>query len=170
MISMPNLETIAATILVLVTLGVAFAFGLRQYRQLIRYGHAVASEERDFMWRTARRRLLISCMLGLVGLLIGATYLSGLDHSVAAIGDSRGQQPLNPVEKQVVKLFSGSWIAILLLLLGIVAAVGLDLWYVRRHWRQSLQQIRDDRRDMMDRQLARLRAEHREAQIDPELN
>ena len=144
---------------------IALVFGWRQFRQVRRSRYAPPSEEQQFLMQTARRRLIISAMLGVLAIAFAGIYLSGLD---ALIGVRGNDQP--PVAPEVGRLFLWAWIGILFILLCIVIGVGIDLWHIRRHWRQSLQRIQADRREMLDHQLARLRAEHREAQIDPELN
>lgn len=168
------MEKLLAAGLVCVTVGVACAFGYRQFLQLKRVRRAGAnSEESRFLARSSRRRLIISCLLALVGVLIGVTYLSGLDHSVLKLGDelqNAQRRPLTPEERQVVQWYGACWIGILLLLLGIVIGVGVDLLDVRRHFQQTTERLRDDRRAMMQRQLEAMRAEHREANFNPEWN
>jgi len=166
---MPTSETIVAGLLVVVTLGVAGVFGWRQFRQARRFKITPPSDEQRFMYRVARRRLVISVMLALVGLAIAAMYISGLENSIPSMTQAQGH-PAPPVEKTTAKIYLWCWIVILSLLLAVVIAVGIDLWDVRRHWRRALQQIQSDRRQMLDAQLPRLRDEHRRANIDPELN
>lgn len=166
---MPTGETAVAGIIVCVTLGVAGVFGWRQFRQAQRSKIAPASDEQRFQYRVARRRLVISVMLALIGLAIAAMYLSGLENSIPTITQAQ-EHPVPPVERTTAKIYLWCWIAILSLLMAVVIAVGIDLWDVRRHWRQALQQIRNDRRDMLAAQLPRMRDEHRRANIDPELN
>jgi uncharacterized membrane protein YjgN (DUF898 family) len=167
-------ETILAAALVIFTVGVAAVFGWRQFRQLRRANPSADSADRQFTIRSSRRRLVISVMLAIVGLLIGATYLTGLDRSVLAIGDqldnAAERPPLTDAQLRVVRIYGAMWIGILVLLLGIVIGVGIDLYSMRRHFRQSHNRILADRRAMMERQLALMRAEHRDANFNPEWN
>ncbi|MFL5330532.1 MAG: hypothetical protein ACJ8C4_16640 [Gemmataceae bacterium] len=159
------METVFPTLFAAGILAIAIAFGWRQFWQLRRSRSAEASEEQRFLAQTARRRLVISAMLATLAVIFAAIYLTGLDARID-LKENNGAR----VAPEIGRLFLWSWISVLLLLLGVVIGVGIDLWHIRRHWRQSLQRIHADRRDMLDHHLPRLRAEHREAQIDPELN
>src|SRR5947209_36238 len=139
---MPSRESIFAATIAIVSLGVAIIFGWRQFRQL-RRGPNPDSADYRFVTRTARRRLIISGMLGLIGLLIGAYYLTGLDQAVVELKPIALDKPPDENQRRILQLSIYCWIGILILLFGIVIAVGIDLWDVRRHWRQSLQRIRD---------------------------
>jgi len=162
---MVSVDVTIATLLVVVTLGVASFFGWRQFWQIRRLKIDTPSSEQQFMLRVARRRLVISVLLVLVAIGIATLYVSGLEEAIRVL-----HEMADPEKRQTAKLYVWIWLSILVILLAIVTLVGIDLWDVRRHWRQSLQQIRDERREMMDEQLAKLRDEHRRAQLDPERN
>jgi hypothetical protein len=40
-----------------------------------------------------------------------------------------------------------------------VVVIAIDMAVIRRYWAKSFQRLRDDRREMLDRQLDRLKAE-----------
>jgi hypothetical protein len=159
-------EQLWAVALIVVSIGVAVAFGWRQYRYLRRTGASPGqSEERIVLRRSARRRLAVSVMIGLCGVLIAATYLSGLDRAVVQIGEERqrlpagDRPPLGAAELHDVQQYSALWIGVMVLLMFALTLIAVDIWDVRRHWRKSLRRLSDDRRAMLERQLARLRAE-----------
>lgn len=141
-------EHIWAAILVTLTLGVALAFGYRQYRAIRRNTGTALSEDRTVLRESARRRLLVSVMIGLCGVLIAGPYLTGLADRV-----------VNDGQRQDAREYFLWWAAVMVLLVISLAVIGYDITVVRRHWRKSLQRLNDDRRAMMQRQLARLRAE-----------
>jgi hypothetical protein len=167
---MPAWEQLWAVGLVVASVGVALAFGWRQWRYLRRTAAADGhSEERVVLRRSARRRLAVSVMIGLCGVFIAMTYLTGLDRAVVQIGAEREQvpaaerRPLAEGELRDVRQYGYWWAAIMVLLVAALAVMAVDVWDVRRHWRNSLRRISDDRRAMMERQLARLRAERSES-------
>lgn len=161
---MPIAEYLIAGLLVVASVGVATVFGYRQARQL-RANANPSTDDQKFAYRTARRRLLIGLLLGVAGVLMAATYLAGWATSVDAIGEQRAgkavedHRPLDSNERAVMRAFGYSWIGVLVLLLAIVCLVGWDLHDVRRHWRHSLNRLRDDRRAMLNRQIANIRAQ-----------
>jgi len=141
-------EHVGAAVLVALTLGVAVVFGYRQCRLIRRTDVCGPSEERSVLRASARRRLAVSFMIGLCGLLIAGPYLTGLADRV-----------VNDGQRQDAREYFIWWAAVMVLLMIALAVIGYDMAIVRRHWRKSLQRLHDDRRAMMQRQLARLRAE-----------
>jgi sterol desaturase/sphingolipid hydroxylase (fatty acid hydroxylase superfamily) len=141
-------EHVGAAILVTLTLVVAVVFGYRQCRLIRKADSGGPSEERAVLRASARRRLLVSVMIGLCGVLIAGPYFTGLADRVAHDG-----------QRQDAREYFLWWAAVMVLLMVSLAVIGYDMAVVRRHWRKSLRRLNDDRRAMMQRQLARLRAE-----------
>jgi type VI protein secretion system component VasF len=161
---MPSTETIMASVLVTVTCGSAIIFGFRQLRYL-RAHSDTATDDAVMLKKSAVRRLIVSLFLICAGLLIAATYLSGLAAEMERIGIEREQvaaearAPLSDADKHSVRSFTYLWIVALCCVGAAVLLIGYDMFHVRKHWTQRLNRLRNDRRAMLDRQLSRLRAE-----------
>src|SRR5262245_29553986 len=113
---MPTGEHLLAGFLVIATLGVAIVFGVRQFHQLRSDGPD--TDERLFLRRTARRRLFVSVLLGIVALLVAANYVTGLDRNFLAMGEVRQQEggdparPMKEADKATFGLYTLLWVAI----------------------------------------------------------
>jgi hypothetical protein len=151
-----------AFVAVLGVLGVVFA--VRQVRLLRRLpgpGGDLSPEARGYLRGQAWRRLVLcGLMLVLAGLLAGA-YGSGMVERMQAIGDAGererlagGKPELNADDRAFVGFSSAYWLAIVLLLLGVIVTALFDLWYIRRFEVRELRRIQDDRRAMIEHELA----------------
>lgn len=153
-----------ASVLVTLTCGSAIVFGFRQLRYLRSQGEP-PTDDAVMLKKSAVRRLIVSVFLIFAGVMIAATYLTGLAAEMERIGVEREQiaaearGPLSDAEKQSVRSFTYLWIAALCCVGVAVLLIGYDMYHVRKHWTKSLERLRDDRRAMLDRQLSRLRAE-----------
>lgn len=159
---MSTTETLFAASIVTLTCGTSFLFGCWYVRTLRRSASAQATDvDRGLLRRSAIRRLIVSIFLCLAGGLIAATYMTGLAAEIDQIAAKRENEriPLDAQERQAVSWFIGAWIAALTCVGISVVLIGVDMYYVRKHWSRRLARLRDDRRAMMERQLSRLRAE-----------
>ena len=157
---MHQFEHVWAASLVVVAVGAALAFGWRQARFLWT-APASDSEERAVMRRSARRRLVVSALVAACGVLIAGPYLTGLAGRINALVDlpPGERQPLSDEQRHDVWMYYLCWAAVMVALVIALVIIAVDFWDVRRFWRRSLQRLNDDRRAMLERQLARLRAE-----------
>jgi len=163
---MANNETIWAGALVTLTCGSALYFGWRQLRYLRRVSTDDGTgSDRAMLRQSAIRRLIVSAALCVAGCLIAATYFTGLAAEIEHIAAKREQQPpgertpLDENERRDFRSYTLLWIGALTLVGVAVVLIGVDMYFVRRHWTRRLDRLRDDRRAMLDRQLGRLRAE-----------
>ncbi len=69
---------------------------------------------------------------------------------------------LTPEQKQFARIWGWYWIAFMLILFLVLLLTGIDLWFVRRYGLKQHRQLIADRREMLQRQLHRLRQEHNE--------
>ncbi|MBL8794523.1 MAG: hypothetical protein JNM56_11505 [Planctomycetia bacterium] len=104
-------------------------------------------------------------MLVLAGLVAGA-YASGMEEKAAELGRdlqaqrARGEAVIvTPEQQQFRKFYGGYWIAVLLVLLGVVVLAGSDIVAIRRHGRRQLRQLDDDRQEMIRQQVAVFRSQ-----------
>ena len=109
------------------------------------------------------RRLTSSAFLLLIAVLlvVAQFWLEGPAEHLANLRD-HSDIPLDSAQKNFLRLYSGVWIAILLLLFVVVLLAAIDLWSIRRFGRLQQRKLRDDRRAMIARQLRRLREEKQE--------
>jgi H+/gluconate symporter-like permease len=157
-------------LLVAALLLMAFFYGARQLRQLRRLRQAtdLPDDERDYEWRKARWRLVSSGLLLLLALLL-ASVLLFLEGPAQTLADQRealhqaGQNPpFDAEQKHFLRWWGGSWIAILLTLLAVVFLAALDLFATRRYGLRQHRKLQAERRDMIARQVSRLRQEWNE--------
>jgi hypothetical protein len=97
--------------------------------------------------------------------MVGGWYVSGLDAKYEEIGQQAAEQAdrpvpdLDPVQHHWVTFFAFYWILAILLLLGMIYIALMDYWAVRRFGLRQTRQLQADRRAMLERQMALLRAE-----------
>ena len=77
---------------------------------------------------------------------------------------------MTPEQEQAKQFFAYYWIAVLLQLLVLIILVAFELGAIRRYAARHSRQIRDDRRTMLERELAALRRERRGTPGDPSAN
>lgn len=153
------LQIVFGAALVAALLGVALYYAWRQVRALRRLRHLpdLPGAEARYVRRQAWRRLAGSVlMLVLAGLL--AVVLVYLEAPTQQIAD-RSDTPLSSDERNVVNLWAGGWIAILLVLMVVVFLAAWDLWATRLYGVRELRKIQADRRAMIERQASRVRRE-----------
>jgi hypothetical protein len=105
-------------------------------------------------------------MLLLAGLLAGA--LIYLEATAQRLADQREAAPegapyvWTPAERVFLRFWGGYWIGVLLVLLALMVLTGYDLWSLRRRALHEYRRLQADRRDMIERQMVRLRQERDE--------
>jgi hypothetical protein len=159
-------QIVFGALLVVVLLGVAGFYGWRQVALLrrLRLRQDIPSEEDDYLRRQAWRRLINS---GLMVLLAGmlAFVLVTLEGPVGKVAKEReaytaeNAPPFTPAEKDLLHVWGGLYVAILLVLLAVLFVAGADLWSTRRYARKAYRKLQADRRAMIERQLLRMRQE-----------
>jgi hypothetical protein len=161
------LQQIVVTVVLIALLGgLAGYFAWRQIQTLrdLREDDNLPSEDRRYFRRQAWRRL-VGCglMMLLLGLFGGTFFFEG---AVAQFAEERqaareqGPEPeFSPEQRLLMKFYGGYWIAILLLVLGLVGIAFVDLLAIRRYGQRHFRKLQEDRRAMIERQVARLRQE-----------
>jgi hypothetical protein len=102
-------------------------------------------------------------MVILAGLLIGS-YLLGQERRATELIKAERPAPAaatSDEQKRFVNQYSLFWIVFSLVLLGLVWLAFIDLWAIRRYAMRQYRQIQEDRRDMIEREVARLHGHER---------
>lgn len=160
-------QIIFGVILVLVLLLLATLYGVRQLISLRQLRGAVEMppEERDYLHGRTRRRLVMSLLLLLLGVMltVGLVYLEGPAHQLAEQRAAQEQQgdssPLSPEQRPFARLYAVFWLIFLLILMIVVFLAALDMWATRRYGLKQHRKLIADRRDMIERELTRMRQE-----------
>jgi UPF0716 family protein affecting phage T7 exclusion len=158
-------ETLFGYAIAAFLVAMALVMGWRQVRQLRRLRtQALPDEEMRWERRKAWRRLVSAGLLLLMGGLL-VTILSVYEPAAMRWADQRDQlgqadrPPMTADEETFLRVWIGSWIALLLLLLAVVALAGVDLWATRQYGVKQFRKLQADRRAMIERQAIRLRQE-----------
>lgn len=160
-------QIIFGAVLVLVLLFVAIFYIVRQIVALrrLRAAEEMAVEERAYLHGRARRRLITSLLLFLLGVMLAGAliYLEGRAQQLAEEQAAKEQQgdttPLAPEQRGFVQFYTWFWIFFLLILMTVVFLAALDYWATRRYGLRQHRKIIDDRRAMIEREISRLRQE-----------
>jgi hypothetical protein len=157
-------EQIVGLLIVVVLLAIAGWFGWRQIQTLrtLPRQENLSSEDRHYFRSQAWRRL-VGCvlMLMLAGLLAG-WFLLGLNEFATTLGKQAkeaGDGGLTAEERQRLNVCIYYVVGLLLVLLATIGTAWVDFWAIRRYGLRHRRQIQDERRAMIERQVARLRRE-----------
>jgi hypothetical protein len=159
-------QIVSGACLVSALMSLSLYYGYRQVRALRRLKLVDLPREEDRYYRAqARRRLVGSGLMFVMAWLLTAVMLY-LEEPAQQLADQRDAQeaagdesPLTPAERSFLRIYGGAWIGILLALLALVLLAAVDVWSTRRYGLRAQRKIRDDRRAMIERQVARLRQE-----------
>ena len=163
----PSLIIYGVSLAVALTLLGVF-FGYRQLRLLrqLRGKTDLPQEEAVYQRGQAKRRL-VSCLLMLVlAAMIGGqlVYLQDRVERIVQEGDAiRDAGGKVTSYSDADRSFIRAWIVYLivfhLILLVVVGLAAVDFWSIRRYGRQQYRRLQEDRRDMIERQVIRMRQE-----------
>jgi hypothetical protein len=165
-----SVESICATLIVVVLVCLALYFGRQQQQSLrwLREQTELPPEDQRYYRRQAWLRLINSGLMLLLATLVGAYYLGGFDARVVALGNliadgiKRNEPvPLDAEQIQLRRIFAGFCLAVLLILMTMVFLVAADIWAIRKYGRRHMSKINADRRAMIDREVARMRSVER---------
>jgi hypothetical protein len=173
-----SISPLIAWLLVLLTLSVAAYFAWQQVQTLrgLAARTGLPPEDRSYFRRQAWRRLVGCGLLLAVAILLANWYLSGIDARFDVLREqlqaqrAAGDHHLSPEQERAKRFFAYYWIAVLLLLLAVVTLAGIDLNAIRRYAARHSRRIRDDRRAMLESELANIRRDRRPGRGDPSVN
>jgi hypothetical protein len=159
-------QIVFGTILVLALVGLAGFYAQRQLltlRRLREHGES-PSEEDIYLRRQARRRLVNSVLMLLLAVLLVAVMVWGEGRAQALV-DKRGamppedRPPLTLDEKSFAYLYYAWLVTVMVILFVVVAIAAVDAWATRQYAARQYRKLMEDRREMIERQAARLRQE-----------
>ena len=129
--------------------------GMRQLVTLarVRTQHYMAEEDRQYFRSQARRRMLASGLLVVIGAMIAAYYLSGMDARMDQIGEKRAEPPAE-ADREFTKLVGLYWIGVILLLGVVVCVAVIDFIATRKYWMARYKEIKADHEAKLQRDLA----------------
>ena len=156
---MPWNQIVSGGLLIGALAVLAGLFAWRQVRMLrrLRGDHGLPDEEVRWRRGQARRRLFgCGLMLALAALLTWA--LLSLEGTAQHIADV-GRPADTPENRQFLRLYGAVWVGILLLVMAVVLLAAVDIWSTRRFSMRQQRKILDDRRAMLEREVARYREE-----------
>ncbi len=157
---MKHVETIIGATLASILLFVAMFFGWRQRRGsvLLRHDRDMPDDERRYLTRQIRRRVVCSVLLAIfAGFLFGWLYLEPRLPAAPAEGEA-----ITQVAKDELRFLTYYWITALFVLLVILVLASWDLLATARYGFQRHQQLEQDRRAMLEMEAANLRRRRQE--------
>lgn len=157
-------EILFGSLLAAGLLAMSLYYGWRQFRALrqLKTADGLPDDEHRYERRKAYRRLVMSALTLLIGLLI-AVLLAAYDSTAGRVMREREgvdpAVPITPEQRALVKLYVGTWIGALVALFVVLVLAGLDLLATRQYGLRQYRKLAGDRRAMIQRQAARLRGE-----------
>lgn len=160
-------QIIFGAVLVVVLLSVAILYIVRQVVALRRLRDAaeMSLEEHNYLIRRARRRLFTSVLMFLLGgmLFVDLMFLEVPAQQLADQQDevqpNDNPPPLNEEQRSFAHIYGWFFVFFLVVLMIVVFMAALDYWATRRFALGQHRKIIDDRRAMIEREIARLRRE-----------
>lgn len=161
-------ELIFAVLIFLVLGAVGLYFARQQVQALrwLRTQTELPAEDRSYVRRQARLRLIGCVLLWTLGAQVAAAYVFGLEARARALGEQIEEQRqeggnivLNAEQKSFRTLYGLYWITALLVLLAIVFLAAYDIWAIRRYGQRHLRKIHEERRAMLEGQVLRFRSQ-----------
>jgi heme A synthase len=117
----------------------------------------VADEDRRYRRGQARRRMVTSGLLVVIGGMIAGHYLSGMDARMDAIGAPPREGEPDPradADKQFTKFVGFYWIGIMGLVFVAVCFAVVDFWATRKYWMARYKELKADHEAKLQRDLA----------------
>ncbi len=161
-------QTIFGVSLVVMLLFLGGYYAWRQVRNLraLKVLELAAPDDRRDARRQAWRRLINSgFMLLFAGLLVGSFFLESRAQELAEFANAaraQGEEPVFDEEQRAFgQLYRGYWLVSMLVFFAIVVLAAVDVWAIRRTGNRLRRQLQEERRAMIEEQLARLRGKER---------
>ena len=152
-------EVILGLLLALTLVAVAIFFGRRQLQTLnnLRTNDALAGEERRYLHRQVRRRLICSILMVLfAAFLVGWLFIAGLLPQPEEA--QAGAEP----DRALVHFVAYYWMAALLVLFAILVLASLDFFATARYGMHQKKLLNLEHRANLEIDAARIRKERRQ--------
>jgi hypothetical protein len=159
-------QIVFGALLVAALVFLAVFYGWRQVLALRgqRHEEDPTSDEAVYQRRRAWLRLVNSVLMLVLAVLL-AGMLIGFENQAQQLADERDaipqdqKQPLTQEQLSFVHAYSRLWIGFLLVLLTVIVVAAVDAWSTRAFGLRQYRKLQADRRDMIERQVIRLRQE-----------
>lgn len=162
-----NTAPVAFTLAVgLMAFGVLTCWFQLRNRAALRARTHVPSDELAYLGGRHRRRLITGGLIAVIGGLIGGAYLFGLEGGIDALiatpegADPNEKRELTAEQKQLVKVWSGYWTGVIVLVFAVLGFAFADALATRRYAAQQYRLIREDHEAKLRRDLAVHKAQH----------
>ena len=155
-------QIVFGSVLVGVLLLLSVYYGRRQFVALRRLRNETLPGEEARHERAKAVRRLVACGVQLIlGLLLAGILLWLEPETQRIIDGFKGEADpeYTDAQKQLLRVWGGAWVAVLVLLLIVVGFAAVDLWSTRGHALRQFRKLQADRRAMIARQTGRLREE-----------
>jgi hypothetical protein len=158
----------------LVLIGAVTALRQRRALRALAGEQFLPDEDRRYRRGQARRRLVTSGLLVVVGGMIGGYYLSGMDARMDAIPNQNkigapapeGEpDPQVESDKQFTKFVGFYWIGVMGLVFIAVCLAVLDFWATRKYWMARYKELKADHETKLQRDLAVYRQQKLNARV-----
>ena len=155
--------TVLAALLIL--FGAAtIAFQVRGRRRLAARSH-VPSDELAYFQARYRRRMITGILIVLIGALLAGAYATGLEPSIDALqngepaGEGAEPKEMTPEQKNLVRMWAGYWIGVILVVFAVLGLAFADAWATRHYALLQYRVMRDDHDRKLRRDLAVYKAQ-----------
>ena len=155
-------QIVFGSVLVGVLLLLSVYYGRRQFVALRRLRNETLPGEESRHERAKAVRRLVACGVQLIlGLLLAGILLWLEPETQRIIDGFKGEADpeYTDAQKQLLRVWGGAWVAVLVLLVIVVGFAAVDLWSTRGHALRQFRKLQADRRAMIARQTGRLREE-----------
>jgi hypothetical protein len=159
-------QIVFGAVIVAILVGMASFFAWRQIHALRSLPGTVdiSPDDRRYVVHQAWRRLTCSILMVVLAVLIASSFfLEGPANVLVEQGQAAKQQgiapQLDPAQRQFLDLYRNFWLIVLLILFAIIMLAAWDYFAIRLYGQRHYRQIQDDRRAMIENELARLRSQ-----------
>ncbi|MFO0807100.1 MAG: hypothetical protein U0746_00590 [Gemmataceae bacterium] len=164
---MNSLSPLVAWLLVTGTFAIGVVFSVQQWRCLrsLPGQTDLSLDDATYLRRQAYRRLVGCGLLFAIATMIAGSYIGGLEERADRLGNElrakaeAGDRDRTPEQDDFKRTYASYWIAVLLLLFALLVVAAIDLYAIRRFSARHMKRIRDDRKAMIEQELAAYRRE-----------
>jgi hypothetical protein len=152
--------------LVVVLTGAAGYFIWRQIHTLrgLSQPSDLSDEDRRYVYFQVWRRLAGSALMLVLAILLATSFIleeqaDKLVEQGQAAKERREAPKLDPSQVQFVNFYGRYWGIFLIIVLALIVLAGWDCLAIRRYGQRHYRQLQEDRKTMIENELARLRSQ-----------
>jgi hypothetical protein len=158
-------QVIFGALLIVILLGISCYFAWRQGRVLASLqSDDLPAADRIYLRRQAWIRLMCSGLMVVLAIMLATSFfLEEPAGSLVDQGELKREKgeigPMDPEQRRFFDVYSLFWGFVLLVLLGIIALAAADFFAIRRYGVRQYRQIQQERKAMIENELARIRSQ-----------